>query len=213
MHQTRKNMPKTWPLLKKGTKYIIANPNEKCLPLVILLRDILKVATKRKEAKRMIITGKIKVNNKVIKEDNYPLSLYDTVSVGDKNYKIILGLNKKFGVEETKDIEYKIVKIIGKRILNKDGVQINFSDGRNCIVKINEGKKINIGDSAIINLKDSKIKEILELKEGQKTLVIGGKHLGKKGIIKSFDKESKMVVINTKDGKLNIKSNYIIVEK
>ena len=53
MHLKRQNTPKSWPIHRKGTKYIVRpqfNPR-KGVPILILLRDMLKVAKNRKEVK------------------------------------------------------------------------------------------------------------------------------------------------------------------
>ena len=52
MHNKRLAAPKTWPVQRKSTKYILVSRNsDNSIPLLIVLRDLLKVVRKRKEAK------------------------------------------------------------------------------------------------------------------------------------------------------------------
>ena len=50
-HLKRQATPKNWPVPRKGTTFIVT-PNSKGLPVLILLRDLLKIAKDRSEVKR-----------------------------------------------------------------------------------------------------------------------------------------------------------------
>ena len=199
MHKTRNETPKTWPIARKGTKYIVvASHNKRAgIPLLILLRDILKIAKKRKEVERILRDGKIKVNGKIVRDEKYALLLLDILNIGEKNYKLILE-NRKFKFEDTKEKE-KIAKIIGKKILHKGKVQINLNDGRNLIVK----EKMNIGDSLAINF-EGKITRKIELKENSKIIVISGSHIGEEGKVEKINREKKTAEININKKKVNL---------
>ena len=82
-----------------------------------------------------------------------------------------------------KEAETKIVKIVGKRTIGKDKIQMNLDDGQNVLTK----EKFSIGDSVVLNTKETKIVKILPLKEGAKIEVVLGKHAGEKGELVGFD--------------------------
>lgn len=206
MHLNRKKAPITWPIPKKGTKYIAAGMGEKSIPLYIIIRDVMKMAETRKEVKKILNEKIVRVNGKIVRNEKYPLSLYDILSLKDKNYRIILK-NKKFGIEETKETNKKVVKVIGKKILKGKKIQINLSDGRNYLVK----EKIDIGDSVVIDLINRKIIEVLKFEKGKKVLVIKGKHIGKIGIIEEI--EDKNCKIKVDGEKINIKKDYLMIIK
>ena len=208
MYQKRNEMDKKWPLTKKGTKYIVRALDNSSLPLLIALRDMLKLGKNRNEVKEILKTEKIKVNGKVIKNERYPLSLFDVLTTDKDNYKLSISEKRKYFLEKIseKETEEKIAKIINKKML-KNGIQINLSDGRNYIIK----EKAKTGDSAVISLKENKIKGFLELKEGARVLVTGGKHIGKKGVIKKLIKKDKEIA--ELDSKLNVWTKNIIVVK
>lgn len=184
-------MPTAWPIARKGKRQrFIAVPSHattKGITILYLLRNVLKVAETRKEAKKILFQGDVKINNKVRKEDTFPVQVFDTMSLekGKKHYRLEI-INKKFQLKEIseKEAEEKIVKIANKTILGKGKVQMNLEDGTNVLTK----DKFNVGDSIIVNTKTDKIVKVLPLKKGANVEVVIGKHAGKKGELVGFEK-------------------------
>ncbi len=213
MHLKRSKKPKTWPLAKKGTKYLVrpSHSLKKAIPLLIVLKDIIKIAKNKKEVKKILNFGKIKVNGKTVREEKYPLILFDNLSLDNKNFKLVLK-NKKFDIVEIKeeDANKKISKIVGKKILKREKIQINLADGRNYLI----GKeKVKVGDSVVIDLKQNKIMEILPFKEKCRILFIAGKHIGEEGIIEEIDEKSKIITLKVGEEKLNSRLRSLMVIK
>ena len=209
MHLKRSRIPKTWPIKRKGTKYVVRPLSniKNSLPLLIVLRDILGLAKDRKEVKKLIHLKKIKVNNKFVKDEKFAVTLFDVISLNGKDLRLILK-NKKFSLEEAKDKE-KIVKVIGKKILKKGKVQINLGDGRNYLFN----EKIKVGDSVILDLEKNKISKILPMKKDSKIIFISGKRLGEEGTIEDILQEKGIIKVKTKDGVLNAKKENVMVVK
>ncbi len=214
-HLKRYAVPKSWPVPRKGTTFVVRPKSniEKGLPILIVLRDVLKIAQNRKEAKKAINSKDVLLNGKIIKDEKNPAVLFDVITIvpANKNYKISLKENGKFGVEEIseKDSGKKVAKIIDKKILKGKKVQINLNDGRNFISDI----KCNIGDSLLIDLKNRKIEKCISLKEKAKVLVFAGKHTGKIGEIEKLKLERKMASVNTSQEKINVLiKQFMVVE-
>lgn len=190
MHLKRNKMPKTWPIERKGTKYITRSFSRNSIPLIIALRDMLKVVKIRKEAKHLLNLKKVKVNGKLINEEKYPIGLFDNLTLDNKNYKLVFK-NKKFNFEEIshEQTSRKIAKVIGKKILPGKKLQVNLSDGRNYMIT----GKVNTGDSALIDFNSNKISEILALKQNSKIIFISGKHIGEHGEIEKIEKKNAVV--------------------
>lgn len=201
MHLKRNQAPKSWPIPRKGTKFLVRN-RKNGIPVLLLIRDVIKKAKNRNEVKEIIHDKKVKVNGKVIRDEKFTLSLFDILELGDNKFKVVLK-NKKLGLEETKEQE-KISKIINKKILAGNKVQINLNDGRNFI----SNEKFRIGDSVILS--EGKTKK-LELKEGAKIVVINGKHRGEEGKIEKI--EGGNASISLKESKTNLKLNDIMAIK
>ena len=151
----------------------------KGISLLFILRDILKIARTRKEAKYMTLNGLVKVNEVQRRNENFPVQVFDVVNLeaAKKNYRLEI-VNRKYSLKEisNKEAETKIIKIEGKKILKNKKTQMNLADGQNIITK----EKFNVGDSIIFNNKKKTIEKVLPLKKGVTIEVISGKHAGKK---------------------------------
>ena len=215
MHIKRKTIGNFWPIPKTGDKWMaVPTHNQRnSMPLMIVARDILGIVKSKKELKKILNEKKIIINGKIVKETNYPLGLFDSISlpVMKKQYKVVLK-NKRFDFVEVseKQSESRIYRVIGKRLLGAKKIQINLSDGRNLLTS----EKIAVGDFVIMNNLKNKIEKIISLKKDVEVLVIAGKHTGKSGKIKEIVKEGENSVaeIKTKEGeiKANIKNIFAI---
>jgi len=204
MHKNRYNMGKFWPVAKKGTKYVAksSHNNSNSVPLAVLIRDVLKLVRTTKELKKVLNEKQIKVSGKEIRDTNYPIGLFDMITAGDKTFRVILGENKKFKMEESKDDGTKVIKIVGKKNLGKKGIQFNLMDGRNVL----SNEKANVGDSVIYNYNDAKISKIIKMDKGSEGFVIKGKHAGVKGKIVNIVEQGgkKIAVISDDKEKINV---------
>jgi len=208
MHIKRNEMPKTWPLPRKGTKFVVvpSHNKENSIPLLIILRDILQIVKNRKEAKKIINGKKVKINFKFVKDVKQALQLFDILTLDNKNFRVVFK-NKKFSLQEIGNEETKISKIIGKKILKKNQIQFNFLDGSNLLVK----EKAKVGDSIIINLKTKKIEKILPFKEKAKVIFIAGKHIGEEGKIKEIKEGEKLIKVEVEGREINAERKSLMV--
>ncbi len=214
MHLKRQEVPKSWPVYRKGTKYVIRPDSnlESGIPLLVILRDMIKIVQNRKEARRVIFLKQILMNNKIPKDEKNPVVLFDTISLipAKKNYRLDLSEKGKFELKEINESEInrKVVKVVDKKILRGKKVQLNFQDGRNILSDI----KCGVNDSVLINFMEKKIEKCLPLKENSRAVVFAGKHSGKRGDIKSLDRKKKIVELETDDKeKINVLLKQIMV--
>lgn len=212
----RQKVPKSWPIPRKGTTYVVSPGSgmQNGLPLLIILRDILKIAKNRNEVKKAIKLKTILLNCKEATEEKSLVSLFDTISIvpSKKYYKLVLSEKGKFGLEEIKenDSTKKVSKIINKKMIKGKKIQVNLMDGRNILSDM-KGK---VNDSIIFSFKENKIEKILPLEEKSNALVFAGKHSGEIGIVNKIIKEKRMAEmdINGKQTKVLIKQ-LIVIEK
>ena len=189
-HIKKTQMPKSWPVPRKGRgRRFVAVPSHatsKGISLLFLLRDVLKIAKTRKEVRGMTLGGMVKVNNKIRKDEDFPVQVFDVLNLekAKLNYKLEI-VNKKFKLVEVsaKEADSKIVKIRGKKILGSKKIQMNLDDGQNIMT----AEKFSVGDSVLLNTKEDKIVKILPLKEGAKVEIVLGKHAGEKGELVGFE--------------------------
>ncbi len=213
MHTKRQTIKKFWPIPRKGTKYIATPAHEKAsaIPLVVVFRDILKLVEKRKELKTLINDKDILVNNKIVRELNFPILLFDTISIPriKKYYKAVYSKFKKISFVEINENEsfFKIYKVIDKRILPKRKVQINLVNGENLFYD----KPVDPGASIILNTKERKVSKVLKLSKGAKMMVIRGKYLGLVGQFINNPEGKRFIEIKLEDKIVNLRPRDVMV--
>ena len=217
MHLKRKTIANFWSIPKKGTKYVaVPNHNQnEALPLVVVMREMLKLVKNTKELKKLLYEKQILVNHKIVHETNYPISLFDIISFPHmkKNYKAVLSENKKLLLEEVSDKEasIKIFKVLNKKVLLEKKIQLNLMHGKNIISK----EKVNTGDSVVFDLKENRLVKIIPMEKGRNVFVIRGKHAGTFGKISEIvERGGKNIAkIATDTEKLNVwVENIIAIE-
>jgi len=179
MHQTRQQTTTKLPIARKGTKYIVRalNHHNDSVPVLIAIRDMLKLARTAKEVNEMLKEKLIKVNDFIVTDNRHSIKLFNIIHA-DKTYFLTLSFNGKFIFEETKDSSTRLCKIIKKTVLKNNTLQFNLYDGTNLLTK----EKAKVGDSILID-KSGKIKKIISLSKGADVLVISGKYSGIRGKI------------------------------
>lgn len=215
MHLKRQKSPKRWPITRKGTTFVV-RPKSKLnngIPMLIILRDMLKLGENRREIKKAINVRNILLNTKPIIDDRIAVSLFDTITIvpEKKSYRLELNETGKFVVHEIKEAESgkKVAKIVDKKILNGGKVQLNMNDGSNFISDL----KCNVNDSIVIDFKKKKAEKCLPMHEKAKVFVFDGKHTGKRGTIEKIDLKNKMAEVNYKGSPLNVLIKQLIVSE
>ena len=196
-HLKRMPAPAFWPLHRKEFQWAPKptagpHPAEKCLPLMLIVRDVLHYAKDAREAKIILSEGRIKVDGKVRREPKYPVGLMDVIEVPDaKSFFRILpspgrGLDVvKISKEES---SFKLCRIENVTTVRGGDTQLNLHDGRNILIKAKdyggsvEGSFETL-DTIQLALKDQKILKRLKSKEGSYATVTSGRNIGKSGKI------------------------------
>ncbi len=212
-HLKRQKVPKSWPIPRKGTTFVV-KPREnlnKGIPILIILRDILRIAKNRKEVKKIIHEKSVLLNGKIVKDEKNSATLFDVITINSlkKNYRLDLSEKGKFKLEEIKETEagQKVSKIINKKMLKKKRMQLNLIDGRNFLSDI----KCKTNDSVIIDLKNKKIEKCLPLQEKANAIVFGGKHAGARGKIDKIDTKHQIAKLDAGKEKINVLIKHLMV--
>lgn len=180
-HLSRLAAPKTWPIKRKGIKWIakpVPGPHnlELAMPLSIYLREILKLAKITRNIKKILNSGEIKVNNKTTRELNFPVGIFDVISIEkiDKHYRVLVDQNGKLRLSEITKDETKFIplKIVQKNIIKKGKTQICFNNGWNILA---DGT-FKIGDCVLFDLENKKIKSHLKQEPGVSVYILSGEH-------------------------------------
>ena len=188
-HHKRLVMPRSWPLTRKTNIWIqrpnpSGHPIEMCMPLGIILRDVLGVAHNMKEAKRILHSRKVLVDGEIETDRARAVGLMDVLTVGDENYRCIIDRNGKLRYRPIakKAASSKICRVMGKTTLRGGRTQVHMHDGRNILM--DEATAYSTGDSLVISLPDQTVSKHLEMKKGSLAYLTGGSHIGETSSIK-----------------------------
>ncbi len=206
----RVSAPRVWKSVRKMSKYILRvspgpHPSSEAVPLLVLLRDILKLG-RTLELRKVIKAGRVKVDSRVVKDKRFPVGLMDTVSVDDLHYRVVLDRGKLDVVEIDKvECDKKFVKVIGKHVVKGGKIQYKLSSGRVLL----SDKNYDIGSTLLIELPSQKVLKTVEQKKGSKVLITKGKHAGEVAVLQ--DVIGGRAVLNTKDMTFQTPKDYIFV--
>ncbi len=188
MHQKRLSAPKTYKIPRKVKKWIVKpspGPHDKtAIPLLVLVRDHLKLADTGREARRIIASGNILVDGIVRKDYKFPVGLFDVVSIPkmDLNYRIVFDERGRYVPIEVEDHDKKLYRINNKTMIKGGRIQLNLFDGTN-ILATNEYKT---KDSILMKIPEKEIIQHLKFEESALVMVTGGTHAGEIGRLKSY---------------------------
>jgi small subunit ribosomal protein S4e len=214
----RKPAPRFWPIHRKEAVWTVRpspGPHslEKCLPLSIVLRDILKLAETRKEAKKIISQGKIYVDRKVRLKDDFPVGLMDVISMPDLNkfYRVLPSHKGLFLNPITKEeASFKLLRVEDKNLVKNEHSEIALHDGTNMLIKAEDPENPEIVYETFTTLKlglpEKQVLDQLKTKKGNKAIITGGKNIGKTGKIVEIEKtvakkrRNALVVIEDEEG-------------
>ncbi|NOZ81646.1 MAG: 30S ribosomal protein S4e [Candidatus Micrarchaeota archaeon] len=194
-----KRLAVPWAPERKRSKYIVAPkgpyPLEECLPLLVVLRDILGYAETYREARKAIRAGKIHVCGRPRKDHRFAVGLFDVVSIpeADEHYRLVpsrKGL--KLVKIKSSEADKKISKISDKTMVKGGKLQLNLSDGRNILT---DDRKFKTHDSVLISLPDQKILKHLKLEKNAAVVVVSGSHRGE--LAKFVERKGNMVVLES----------------
>jgi small subunit ribosomal protein S4e len=196
----RKPAPRFWPIHRKEAVWIVRpspGPHslEKCLPLSLVLRDILEVADTRKEAKKVISQGKIYVDGKVRRKDDFPVGLMDVISMPELNkfYRVLPSHKGLFLNPISKEeASFKLFRVEGRTIVKNGISQIALHDGSSMLVKVVGTEKPEVVYETFATLKlglpEKQVLDQVNTKKGNIAIITGGKNIGQQGKIVEIEK-------------------------
>ncbi|NYZ76850.1 30S ribosomal protein S4e [Candidatus Micrarchaeota archaeon] len=220
-HMKRLAAPKAMPITnKKETTWIVKpmpgpHGTKRCIPLGVLLRDILKVAKTLREAKRILYMRKALVDGKARVSEKFPVGLMDVISFPDanKHYRIIVDWKGRLVPMEIEGgkAATKILTVVNKHTAPGKKTMLTFHDGKN----LAGDNHVKIGDSVIVNLPKADMVSHLRLQPGARCLISEGKHSGKivtlKEILKRKGGKRPEVLVTDEGGEFLTVLNYLFV--
>lgn len=215
----RKPAPKFWPIHRKEAVWTVKprpgpHPLSRCIPLTLVIRNILELAKTRKEAKTIISQGKIIVNGKTQREELFPIGLMDIVSIPEieKAYRILPSEKGLFlHPIEPDEAEFKLCRIEDKTVVRDGHIQLNIHDGTSTLIRVENPKKpeedvYQTLDTLKLSISDQEVIGHLKLTVGASAIFVGGKNIGKYGKVTAIEEKPNqkrrdlLVTIEDKNG-------------
>ncbi len=192
-------MPAWWPIpVKEHVWAPRPSPGphslERSMPLLIVLRDVLKLAETAREAKYILRSGAVKVDGVVRKDYRFPVGLMDVIEIEKENlvFRLLPRPGKFLDLVPIPEHEkyFKLCRIENKTTVKGGHIQLNLHDGSNVLIRVSdprnpaeEARKYKTFDVIKISLPDRKILEHYPFEIGSLALVISGKKIGRIGKI------------------------------
>ena len=200
------------------------HPLNRCMPLQVVVRDVLGLAETASEARQILNAGKVMVDKKVRKNPKFPVGLMDIIETSDagKHYRVNVNAKGIF-IEEIKAGEAgeKLCMITGKKTLKGGKEQLNLHDGRSMLLPGKEGKdgsKYKVHDSVVISLPKQEIVRHYRMEKGSHVFIFSGNNMGIRGTIVEDKRRKSMTEKSTvkikSDGKeIETLLDYVFVGK
>ena len=143
----------------------------------VLLRDVLGIVQNSSEAKKLMNSGQLLIDGKVVKDVKFSVGLMDvlTIPAEKKSYRMSLNGENMAPKEITSEAaSRKYLKATGKNTIKGAKTQIAFHDGRAYL----GDKKIMTGDTCVFSIPEFKLALHIKFAPGARCLVTKGKHAG-----------------------------------
>lgn len=208
--------PEFWPIERKTKKYSIMplpGPHSKknCIPVGIILRDILHIADNMKDVKEILKKGIVVINGRKRKAHSFPVGFMDVVSVGDEHYRMLVSNDGLYLQQiDSKEAGIRLCRVEDKRFV-EGKQQINLHDGTNILADM----KCSTGDVLVTNMPDLSVRDVLKLEKNSIVFVTAGHNSGKLGrlkeinVTKSPKPNQAIVVLDDRD--VSIPKDFVFV--
>ena len=200
-HLKRFPAPAFWPIHRKEFKWVVrprpgAHELNRCLPLLLVVRDILQLVKTRKEAKFLLTEGNVVVNGRVRRDDDYSVGLMDVIAfpLTDAAYRVIPAPRKGLILHSItgEEKEYKLCQIVNKTCVKGGHLQLNLNDGRNILLNVTDPKNpvediYETRGTLKIQVPTAEIVDYVRLTKGVLAVITGGKNVGRWGEVVQID--------------------------
>jgi len=230
-HLKRKPAPVVWAVKRKSHTWIgkpSSGPHEaaNCLTLTLGLRDILGLAKTAKEARTIVVQGKVQVDGKIRRDKSYPAGLMDVIAIPESNtsYRVLPSLKGlKLHPIQKEEACFKLCRIEDKALVENGHVQLALHDGTNILIRVADSRKpvedvYDTTDTLRIGLDERNILSCAKLAKGVPVLLVGGKNVGKYGKVLEIEESTgqkrreRLVTVEDKNGnRFQTTLNFVFV--
>ncbi len=224
-HLKRLAKPVIIPISSKGSRYLKKGTPSghlelEAAPLLVLVRDVMKITSSARQARKLLSAGEIKVDGRIIGDPGFTVGLMDVISIPKEGKFLRVVNNKgklalqKISEEESKT---KICKVSNKHVTGKGKIQLNLHDGRNLLIE-KEEDRFKTGDTVKISIPGQKMQGFLKFEKGATCYVYRGKHAGQVALLdelkqRAGSKPTEAVLSREGEKFITLKGYLFVVDK
>lgn len=182
----RQMAPLFWGITRKDKRFVVTvkpggHKKNASIPTAVLVRDTLKLANTLREVKSVIYGGKVKVDGVTRKSIHHGVGLMDVIEFDGVSdvYRLVpkdLEVLKPIKIDPSEKTK-KMLKVTSKVTVKGKKTQLGFHDGRILV----SDAKVNVGDTCIVQIPETKILDIIKLEKNSQVVVTSGVNVGKMG--------------------------------
>ncbi|HEV2449446.1 MAG TPA: 30S ribosomal protein S4e [Thermoplasmata archaeon] len=191
----RRAQPVAWKLPRKGTKWVKRpapgpHPQEGALPILLVLRDVRRIARSAKEASAILRGGHVRVDQKKVSDPALGVGLMDSVSLAaplNEHYRVLKDRRGKLILLPIPEAEAatKLGRVRRKTTVPGGRTQVTLHDGRCLLVPAKANWRV--GDTLQLELPKQKVVGHYALAPGHLAYVSGGSHVGETAKIERIE--------------------------
>ena len=190
-HLKRLIAPNTWPIKTKETTFITRPAGtgatmELSLPLVIVFKDMLGLATTTKEVKHILHTQEVFVNDTRVYDHDAGLGLMSVLSIPKNKlyYRMSINAKKKLVLLAITEEEAQTtpLRVEGKTVLGTKKIQLNCLGGHNILVDKDAYK---VADTILVE--KNKVTSTIPFEKGALVFLYKGAHAGHLARVEDVD--------------------------
>jgi small subunit ribosomal protein S4e len=187
----RQMAPSFWQIRRKESRFVVRSSpgpykKQNSYPLAIVLRDILKVASTLREARKVLNEGTIRIDGKVVYDYTRAVGLMDVIQLvkTGQTFRLVPKDSRQLVPLpiDNQEKNSKLVRVTSKTTIKRNKLQYGFHDGKTVISDL----KMSVGDSCRLELPQSEIKDHIKFQKGYSGLIIGGENAGGMGKIEDI---------------------------
>lgn len=215
----RQMAPTFWGITRKDKRFVVTvkpggHKKDVSIPVAVFIRDTLKLANSLREVKSVIYGGKVKVDGITRKSLHHGMGLMDVIEMEGVSdiYRLVpkdLTVLKPITISSSEKTK-KLLKVTQKVTIKDKKTQLGFHDGRNLI----SDTKVNVGDTCLVQVPETKILDIIKLEKGAQVIVTSGVNAGKMGRVAEIRDGTfvlpKRALIDLDDRQIEIPSDAIM---
>lgn len=177
-----------------------------CLPLTVLLRNRLKYALNGTEVAKILKQRLVTIDGKARPDPTFPAGFMDVIQIKKTNdtFRLLYDVKGRFAIHRIVPAEAKFKLCRVRRLqLGLHGIPfIGTHDGR--VIRFPD-PRIKINDTVKVAIETGKIVDHVKFKIGNLAMIIGGRNLGRVGLVQQVEKhDGSFTIVHIKDAAGNV---------